>query len=159
MISRKKIVVFCIFFSFSLFRFSLEHHINKIHDKVKRYPCSNCSDSFYDSRSLKIHSEKHKNNVLFGCNTCLKKFNTKTLLKRHVKTIHEKSEIYQCELCDFKSHHQTSLTTHVKNIHKKLKNHHCEFCDEKFHYKKSLDKHLLNVHQSETTVTVTVEHY
>ena len=76
-----------------------------------------------------------------------------------MKTIHEKSEIYKCEMCDFKSHHQSSLTAHVKNIHKKVKNHHCDFCEEKFHYKKSLDKHLLNVHQSETTVTVTVEHY
>ena len=144
-------------------RYTLEYHINKYHEMIKRYPCSQCPEAFYDSLSLKKHEDKHNGINQFECSHCHKVFASKALCTRHVKTIHEKNEVYKCDLCGFKTFHPTSMTVHRQQVHEKLRPNQCEYCEEAFYYKRDLEKHVTKIHDKHTVTyvidgtTVTVE--
>ena len=116
---------------------------------VKRYPCSQCPEAFFDSLSLKKHENKHNGLNQFECQHCKKTFATKTLCNRHVKTLHEKDQTFNCDMCDFKTYHSTSLTTHREQVHQKLRPHKCEMCEDAFYYKRDLEKHVQKLHVQE----------
>lgn len=59
---------------------------------------------FQDQYILKMHVKMvHMPvEVLFECSVCLKKFNRKAHLKRHVRT-HNPTKPFKCQLCDYRS--------------------------------------------------------
>ena len=135
---------------------SLEHHINRVHELTKKYPCTLCDEAFFDSRSLKKHERKHTGLDLVNCGVCGKEFANKTLFDRHYKTVHEKSKEYACETCDFKTFHAYSLKAHVQQVHEKYRPNRCDYCEKAFFSKRDLEKHYNSVHQVYTTVTYAV---
>jgi KRAB domain-containing zinc finger protein len=138
-------------------KYSLEHHINKIHELGKRYPCSYCPKAFFDSQSLKKHELKHTGICrLHDCHVCGKEFSSKSLCLRHVKSVHEKTEVYVCDTCGFRSFHAYSLTAHIQQVHEKYKPNKCEYCEEGFFYKRDLEKHYTKAHQVVTSIAYAV---
>ena len=68
---------------------NLEGHVNRIHVKERKYPCSRCSEAFFDAKALKVHLDQHD-----GLNQQnISVFKSKFLCDWHVKSVHDKNEI------------------------------------------------------------------
>jgi uncharacterized C2H2 Zn-finger protein len=67
----------------------LQHHINAIHKKIKRFFCESCDFSSYHSK-CKIHSN---NAIIYKCQPCDKVFGQKGHLTEHINAIHMKIKV------------------------------------------------------------------
>ena len=106
--------------------------------------------NFFDNFELKRHiSDAHTHNQSkeYKCDQCIKAFNFKQNLHRHIRLIHEnKKYIYECQACTkiFKS--QAGLYRHVQSIHEERK-FPCERCGLSFTEKQSLINHINIIHE------------
>ena len=132
----------------------------KLNNRIKKdneYRCDLCEyetkkkANFNRHEKIVHYSTKHK------CTYCKKKFNSSTVLNKHVSTVHmEKDEIklgpttiYNCDKCDYQSVSKFSVKRHQithskpkteKHMrHKKLS---CQICDKKFNRNARLTRHL-----------------
>ena len=63
-------------------------------------------------------------------------------MKNHIINVHEKPpKEFKCEHCSLEFRQLSVLKTHIKAIHEKVKNFHCTQCGKSFSYKKSLEFH------------------
>src|SRR5687768_5894959 len=79
------------------FKSKLKSHQNRVHSEI--YQCSDC-DGTYAAKSsflkhLKIHEGIQKRHV---CQTCGKRFQTPSLLRRHIRT-HTGEQPFKCQEC------------------------------------------------------------
>jgi KRAB domain-containing zinc finger protein len=82
-----------------------------------RFQC-HCGKSFSQKRHLYTHKKTHDNKfeALLRCSECGKKFATKQLLSRHVKSTHQ-GYFYECPICGKKQTQPNNSLTHIKNHH------------------------------------------
>lgn len=90
------------------------------------YSCQICSKTFTSMVRFKRHKNVHVAfNRPFKCETCLYRFQTKSLLLTHMKTHQEKPEgdqpdqdrIWPCEFCEEKLPNKRAQTMHVRRFH------------------------------------------
>ena len=64
--------------------------------------------------------KKHKKSFheVNECNNCNKTFRSLSLLKIHVRAVHEGKKDYKCEHCENSFSRPSTLFNHIKNIHK-----------------------------------------
>lgn len=94
-------------------------HIERVHEKVKKFKCDLCEYTSYTHASLQRHIESfHENLQSYKCDKC--QFSTvyKGNFKTHVKLFHENLQLYKCDKCQFSSVHKGNYTKHLKNTHK-----------------------------------------
>jgi len=84
--------------------------------------------------------------VEYNCELCDHKASTKTILKRHIESVHDGVK-YRCEICDYKSSKKGTMNKHVESVHNGVKPYSCGFCDYKAAYKDHLRVHFEAVHQ------------
>ncbi|CAN7995586.1 unnamed protein product [Ixodes hexagonus] len=103
--------------------------------------CDICGKLYKDQYILKMHVKMvHMPvEVLFECNVCLKKFNRKAHLKRHVRT-HNPTKPFKCQLCDYRGCERSDITKHML-IHEEPK-HTCDICGRCFRHIKNKELHL-----------------
>ncbi|KAG0410279.1 hypothetical protein HPB47_012596 [Ixodes persulcatus] len=103
--------------------------------------CDICGKIYKDQYILKMHVKMvHMPvEVLFECSVCLKKFNRKAHLKRHVRT-HNPTKPFKCQLCDYRGCERSDITKHML-IHEEPK-HTCDICGRCFRHIKNKELHL-----------------
>jgi len=112
---------------------------------VKR--CFVWSISFSHPSDLDRHI---KNKHLHGensikCYECCKRFSKKSILKRHIESVHMKIT-YSCHLCTRKYTQQSSLRKHIRVIHLK-RYFKCEVCDEVYRSHSKFTRHIMTGHE------------
>ena len=117
--------------------------------------CELCGGRYESKEKLVKHVKwKHQErNYDFQCSKCLKKFQSKFMLKRHFVT-HEDPK-FKCEYCDKAFKRQFHLTAHVGTAHENeglKKQFNCTKCGKVFNKNSNLKRHL-KVHESEEIKT------
>ncbi|KAJ6649740.1 Zinc finger protein, partial [Pseudolycoriella hygida] len=85
----------------------------------------------------------------FQCEICLKKFNQKYCLKKHLET-HENDHLLKdfdgvCEICSKKFGTPSALKIH-QAVHSTDKPHQCSYCFKKFRLIQNMKTHIGKVH-------------
>jgi uncharacterized Zn-finger protein len=82
----------------------------------------------------------------FRCDQCEFTYTTKSTLKQHIKSVHDKIKDHECDLCDYTCSHKGVLNQHIKSVHDKIKDHECDLCEFKCSNKGDLKQHIKQVH-------------
>lgn len=96
--------------------------------------CDKCSHTTSTKYALEKHLELHlKNETLFECKVCQKKFSRKPILISHELTHKLSSErkTFQCNECGKHLSSQTAVNTHIKWLHGK-REFMCQICKKDF---------------------------
>ena len=75
---------------------------------------NNSKESSMDTDEQKIPNLQTKNTK---CTLCSKNFLSKSHLKRHVESVHEKLKKHECEICEKKYYQKSHLKEHVQSAH------------------------------------------
>ncbi|XP_061389548.1 zinc finger protein 286A [Musca vetustissima] len=71
-------------------KYQVEAHIKAVHQKLKPFQCSHCSESFASRKTLRHHIYIHTGEKPYVCDICGQAYRQPTCLKNHRK-IHNKS--------------------------------------------------------------------
>ena len=124
----------------------LENHILETHKPfASRYICEHCSKKFNSSTILRTHVKSIHEGIRHSCPHCGDKFKQGGTLSNHIKVVHEGIK-YTCDQCGIKVTTRTSLRIHIESVHEGVK-YDCNLCDQKFSRKKSIEVHRLAVHE------------
>ncbi|CAG2104984.1 unnamed protein product, partial [Medioppia subpectinata] len=86
------------------------------HADVKPCACDTCGKRFRSKSQVSRHKLTHEEGR-HVCDICAKKFKTSHHLKRH-KIIHFPEEKpFECHLCDYKCNVNSNIVKHVKSVH------------------------------------------
>lgn len=133
---------------------SLKRHI-KTHSEYSynRISCE-CGRTFSQNSSLKKHKMICKNRMQpvvkpFNCQECLKRFLTKSDLKRHIST-HDASKNYKCSICFAHLKTNETFKRHMSR-HEECRNevggtYQCEACGCSFIDFEAIHKHIVKNH-------------
>ena len=116
------------------------------------YKCSRCKcpkmESMFEVR--KNTGIRNKTciecKVRYRCDKCDYKCSTNTLLKQHIKQVHDKIKNFECSRCDYKCSDNSNLQKHIKQVHDKIKDVECPKCDYKCSTNSTLLEHIKQVH-------------
>ena len=149
-----------------------KHLIDKVHDDLFR--CSICSKEFkasnaayehlrlyhmnlyekadpskkYTPRRLKLPANllpKVSKSQAHLCQTCGKNFSGRTMLERHIKTIHEGIKEFTCDYCRKELTSSYGLKAHIETIHLGIRQK-CPHCESDFSTRKALKNHIETTH-------------
>jgi KRAB domain-containing zinc finger protein len=131
----------------STFRNNVAKHMRSIHQKEKKYLCSDCGSQFNEQKSLNYHLEKNKivhsdGSVEFSCAKFTK------LPSRAGEHVHkdEISNIFLCKICDYNSQSQTDTKRHIQRVHLGEKRFICNTCNMGFMSQPEVGRHLAKDH-------------
>ena len=117
------------------------------YNSFSTFSCNLCKEKFAIRSLLKRHIESvHKTGI--SCSFCPQKFTLKQTLRRHIKSEHDKSE-FTCYLCSKKFRLKHGLVSHIQYVHDQIKVE-CHLCPQKFTTKQSLVRHIKSVHDQIT---------
>ena len=143
---------------------AFKNHFRKMHQGKVRLMCSKCTKGF----NTRIGMENHKNKCMEGekgptdvltgetktyatlqCETCNKKFVSKSSLKKHVKVFHGPRADYPCQFCAgtpkaYVGHTKTNIQQHMKgsSANPRRVTYECEICkDFKTYWPKKITEH------------------
>lgn len=68
-------------------------------DKLKHYPCKQCSKKFSSSSRLSKHKRTHNKECFFKCKNCDKAYRTDITLKNHLMNVHGLEPKFMCNGC------------------------------------------------------------
>ena len=124
----------------------LENHILETHKPFdSRYICEHCSKKFSSSTILRTHVRSIHEGIRHSCPHCGNKFKQGGTLANHIKVVHEGMK-YTCDQCGIKVSTRAYLRIHIESVHEGVK-YDCNLCDQKFSRKKSVEVHRLAVHE------------
>ena len=69
-----------------------------------------------------------------------------SVMKLHIKAVHDKIKDLSCELCDFATSYRHKLKLHHKTKHLKIKDHSCKLCGYATSIMSNLKHHVKSVH-------------
>ncbi|XP_061192084.1 zinc finger protein 239-like [Saccostrea echinata] len=99
---------------------SLDKHIEKVHLAVK---CTKCDKIFDDGLKMKAHILRvHSNRARFPCEVCKKSYSTKSFLRIHKESKHEK-RVFMCEECGGVFTSKENLNVHKRKHSEKNTSH------------------------------------
>ena len=121
----------------------------RLHEHSK-YTCKPCGSTFESMDQLLCHETTHEGERFVCAEVdCLCSYASKSGLKKHVNTMHNKVYRYQCETCDRGFTCRSRYYDHLA-AHTGVKRHTCTICGMKFMNKSSLKTHVLHFHPKET---------
>jgi len=133
---------------------SLSHTTDTTSNKTSsqsKYQCEVCSKLFKKNYNLQEHMRIHTTEYL-NCHytNCKKKFNDKSTLNKHVKSIHLKERPFSCDKCEKKFHTRDNLRQHYV-VHTGERKFVCQRCEKRFSFQSTLHKHMMT-HRSQQPV-------
>lgn len=72
---------------------------DKIHSKASPYTCSFCAKAFKSREGLYAHELNHQPDKRFNCAKCKKGFGTRSVLEKHLNSVHIDERKYSCSQC------------------------------------------------------------
>ena len=116
-------------------RFSAKYNL-EVHKRQKKSTCDVCAQMFCSKGLLVIHKKSKHNQRNFKCDQCMREFDTRSNLKRHINS----RTPSRCDYCSVMFCNSVDLTRHVYQEHKcKL----CEICHNKY---ENIHQHVREVH-------------
>lgn len=124
------------------------------------HPCKMCSMVFRKASTLRKHTKSHKQQEfrIFKCPHCAQYFDTKPILKLHLKDRHadekskssdcsvtEENRTLECDKCKKTFKNKSKLQAHIMQHGSRVMVK-CVQCEESFSSKNQRDKHGLEVH-------------
>ena len=118
------------------------------------YNCNLCKEDYFDLANYQNHmKEKHGElkdaEVSVTCYFCKKTFDSKSLLRKHMKSEHPTSEAdgtIDCPLCGKNMRDKYKLRWHMKTIHM-TEPIPCKLCGKEFKTKAVMENHVKKVHE------------
>lgn len=117
------------------------------HKKGIANVCKQCGRVYKSKENYKLHllihsndNDKKKNEKLFSCETCGKKFLLANLLKDHIN-LHKGIKPYSCRICGCSFAQNATLKQHSAT-HSSLRPYKCAECNRAFFRKGDLKKHM-----------------
>uniref|UniRef100_A0A1Q3EXL7 Putative c2h2-type zn-finger protein n=1 Tax=Culex tarsalis TaxID=7177 RepID=A0A1Q3EXL7_CULTA len=137
---------------------NLEEHMAR-HSGIQKYECTLCDSKFFSGAALTRHMDRqHPDNQPFQCDICNKKFTKKGDLVKH-KPVHSEARPFSCNLCPKAFKTKTILKGHMRWVHqpeevreelkrKSLRTFVCSYCG-KISTSGSIHKNHLRTHTGE----------
>ena len=129
---------------------SLKLYISK-KEEEEGEECQNCRKIKFGSRCSGCQKTREQKPKLDSgpqvCSQCNKVFKNETILRHHVKYIHNPDlEYFYCHQCNFKSKYKFDVKVHQKD-HVQIELLPCHICGGKYKGEKRLLKHMKRVHE------------
>ena len=140
---------------------ALVRHVARVHEKTSQVTCEVCNMVLCDKQGLRNHKlsfhaeelglvKPDKPKVVrerkFPCDKCDFAFTLPSLLKYHIKHVHDKIKDFHCEQCSLSFHQKSGLKKHIETVHEKLKPFLCMVCERGFAMRSTLTYHLKAKH-------------
>ena len=121
-------------------------HINNVHLKIKKFPCTHCDKAFQANNRLREHLKmEHSDGIKkFQCDDCGKCYLTSDKLKFHKKHMHGPKN-FKCDNCSKYYVSQGDLNAHMKLSHGQ-QDENCPHCNRSFTVENRLLDHIKRVH-------------
>uniref|UniRef100_A0A6P7F5N4 Zinc finger protein 845-like n=1 Tax=Diabrotica virgifera virgifera TaxID=50390 RepID=A0A6P7F5N4_DIAVI len=118
----------------------------RVNTKERRYPCSECNKSFYNTHILTQHKRVHTGEKPFSCSVCKKPFAQVSALKVHER-IHTGERPYPCSVCKKSFIDNAAIVRHMR-VHTGEKPYSCSICKKAFSQSTALHEHM-RIHTGE----------
>jgi KRAB domain-containing zinc finger protein len=106
--------------------------------------CVICLKRYQTKKLLKIHNQiRHLGAKINHCDSCDKSYDTADHLKRH-KMSHSGEKPLECNQCNYRTLYKQALNHHTKRVHTKELPFHCGNCNKKYVSEHLLRKHLIS---------------
>jgi len=104
--------------------------------------CGICGKEFKKAFNLKQHVRTHTNEKPLQCARCEKRFNDRSSMNKHVRTVHTDVRPHPCTVCGKCFTTNSHLTDH-QATHTQQKRFQCLQCGKRFAFRSSLNKHAI----------------
>ena len=119
--------------------FNMRIHVDRVHNKVKPFPCKFCDKSFATNSDLKQHLTVHGEGKTFKCEECDRVFTNRDSIILHRKQ-HTNKRTHFCVVCDKGFFKQSCLNRHMRT-HTGERPYHCPHCKKGFSQSTTLKTH------------------
>ena len=122
-----------------------EESIAKFNPKMKAWICETCNKRFTTKSAMTFHKKTIHRGERLNCPKCSKTFTQTDILRSHIRITHEaiKLDCPKCEKSFGRKHH---LNTHMRTVHDGIKLD-CPKCDKSFTQGHSLRAHVKRFHE------------
>lgn len=131
----------------------LLRHVNKYHNKSKKYICDHCGLAFALKGTIKHHLRNKHSSLPTSCKICGENFETKINLTIHVRQEHRTGK-FACDFCSETFESRYARKTHIAIVHNvKSMQYPCHICSKIFTTRSILMKHVSGTHLKEKFTT------
>nr|XP_049704098.1 zinc finger and SCAN domain-containing protein 12 isoform X8 [Helicoverpa armigera] len=130
--------------------FRLNRHETTHVKKKSSYPCRHCGQVFAAESKKKAHvNTEHKGIAGHSvCQICKARFKNYYQKTRHMIQVHN-AEGIKCDLCDKKFNLKSNLMLHMRSVHLKERPYECSVCSMGFFIKRHMIGHFMATHTNE----------
>ena len=111
----------------------------------KRFACETCSKRFTTKSDLRTHIRTHTGETPYKCEFCPRAFKQRGHRKLHVQVAHTKDMPFTCEHCGLAFPTRYRYRVHIKR-HIGIKEHRCCYCDREYYTAGKLNEHKRRRH-------------
>ncbi|CAH2062236.1 unnamed protein product, partial [Iphiclides podalirius] len=130
--------------------FRLNRHETTHGKKKSSFPCKQCGQVFAAESKKKAHKTRHMIQVHnvegIKCDMCDKKFNLKSNLMLHMRSVHLKERPYECTVCNMGFFIKRHMLGHYLATHTNERRFKCDLCGKAYATQSSRRKHMKKNH-------------
>ncbi|XP_013163749.1 PREDICTED: zinc finger protein 43-like isoform X8 [Papilio xuthus] len=129
--------------------FRLSRH-ETTHAKKSSYPCRQCGQTFAAESKKKSHVNTEHKGIAGDsvCQICKARFKNYYQKTRHMMQMHN-AEGIKCDVCDKRFNLKSNLKLHMRSVHLKERKFECSECNMRFFVKRHMIGHYLATHTNE----------
>lgn len=129
----------------SRFQNGLDYHMRKQHGKGEQFVCPDCGYVCFLKQNLHQHMRQHTGEKPFACEFCDFASASKSGLRYHIRTKHDKHSLISCTVCNYRAYNTHILSQHLRK-HSGQRPFTCVLCNATFAVKPSWKYHMKTKH-------------